>query len=160
MGVSACVYCNCLEKGLLTSQPKAEWNVYVDSDGSRSTQAIDLEAELEFDRWNESACGHEFGVYARASIGNVSLAGMLRKMLSAKEIGKIYPVLLGHVLYNGTHGGDSVPMELMPQLQAEVFQLAGVRCDEQSVEAFLRGFEQTMQALCVDAKALGRPICF
>jgi len=160
MGVSACVYCNCLEKGLLASQPKSEWNVFVDSDGSRSTEGLDLEAELEFDQWNESACEHESGIYLRRPIGNVSLVGMLREQLSANGTGKTFPILVGHVLYNGTHGGDSVPMELMPQLREEVSQLFVVHCDEPSTEAFLRGFEQTMQALCADAEALDRPICF
>lgn len=51
-------------------------------------------------------------------------------------------------------------MELMTQLHAEVLHLAGVRCDEPRNEPFLRGFEQTMQALCLAAKALDRPICF
>ena len=104
MGVFACVYCNCLEKGLLASQPKSEWNVFVDSDGSRSTEGLDLEAELEFDQWNESACEHESGIYLRRPIGNVSLVEMLREQLSANGTGKTFPILVGHVLYNGTHG--------------------------------------------------------
>ncbi len=83
MSVSACVYCNCLERGLVTSLPKAEWNVYVDADGSRNSRTVDLETELEFDRWNASACSHELGVYARASIGNIALVGTLRKVLGA-----------------------------------------------------------------------------
>jgi len=160
MGLSAFVYCNCFEKGLVASTPKAEWNVFVDSDGSRSTTGIDLETELEFDRWNESACQHEFGIYVDRPIGNVSLVRTLREALGASEMGKTFPILLGYVLYNGTHGGDSVPMELMPQLCAEVYQLASVNCDEPSTEAFLRGFEQTMQILCAAAETLDRPICF
>lgn len=87
MGVSACIYCNCFERGLVASQPKSEWNVFVD-------------------------------------------------------------------------GGDSVPMELMPQLREEVSKLFKVRCNEPRAEAFLRGFEKTMQALCMNAETLDRPICF
>jgi len=86
--------------------------------------------------------------------------GLYSEQLGANGTGKTFPILVGHVLYNGTHGGDSVPMELMPQLREEVSQLFAVHCDEPSTEAFLRGFEQTMQALCADAEALDRPICF
>ncbi|BEP65110.1 hypothetical protein GmRootV213_56640 (plasmid) [Variovorax sp. V213] len=160
MGVSAHVYCNCLEKGLVASKPKAYWNLFVDSDGSRSTQGLDLETELEFDRWNGSACQHEFGIYVSRPIGNVALVSMLRDLLCANDMESTFPVLLGHVLYNGTHGGDSVPMELMPQLREEVDQLARVSCDEPSTDAFLRGFVQTMQILYAAAKTLDRPICF
>ncbi|WP_198084754.1 hypothetical protein [Variovorax sp. E3] len=134
--------------------------MFVDSDGSRSTRGTSLETELEFDQWNESACEHESGVYVRRPIGNVSLVGMLREQLNTNEMGEDFPILLGHVLYNGTHGGDSVSMELMPQLREEVSKLFKVRCNEPRTEAFLRGFEKTMQALCIDVETLDRPICF
>lgn len=158
MGLHAYVCCDCLEKGRLRSPANSEWQVFVDSDGSRNTRSSDLDVQIAFDQWSSTACEHELGKYANASIGNISLVGLLQGELNSS--GLSFPVLLERVLYSGTHCGDSIPIDLMPQLRAEIDQLSRVHADERQNEKFLREFERTMRALSEHARMLGKPIVF
>jgi len=158
MGLDAQVKCDCFEKGALKTQPRPEWKVYVHPDGGRATEADTLEMELLFDRWNRVACEHEFGTFFYRPIGNVSLVGTLRRLLSERP--EEFRILLENVLYNGTHGGDFLPIEQVKELQIEVERLSKFNAQDSEKEKHLRAFETTMRELVECALKLNKPLVF
>lgn len=158
MGLDACVYCDCLERGALRSPPDDAWEVYVALDGMRDSRATDMDLLAAFDRWNQFACEHEDGILLHHRIGNIALVATFRHLL--QESGLAFPVMLEQVLYSGTHCGDWIHVEDLGQLEAEVAQLSQVRGDDAEEEAFMREFEAHMKELVATAMQLNKPIVF
>lgn len=161
MGLDAHVCCDCFERGRLREPPPAGLFLRVDPDGSLACQhePSSLEAGLAWDAWRDHrACEHPRGVLLHHRLGNIALIARLADEL-AREAGR-FPILLNQVLYSGTHTGDFLSVETMPNLQQELQALAGFKCREPEAAAFLAQFRAQMWDLANAAMAVGKPIAF
>lgn len=158
MGLDAQVHCNCFEKGLLRSEPDKEWEVSIADDGSRITGSDSLEAQIAFDRWNESACDHEDGIAIHERIGNIALVATLRAILEAEA--HQLPILLEHVLYSGSHCGDWLTISQVRELEQELKVASSIHGSDQVQEEYLQNFIKTMHRLLAYSLLLEKPIVF
>ena len=119
MGLDACVYCDCFERGRLRTQPRPEWRVYVGKEGYRRAATDDLYEQMAFDAWDwRTACDHEDGVLLHHYLGNIALVGLFREILN--PLADRLPVIVHQVIYSGTHCGDHLPLDAVEQLAPEV----------------------------------------
>src|SRR5688572_11013449 len=109
MGLDATVYCDCFERGLLRTAPLAEWQVYVDKYGTRSSLTNSSDQDLAFDQWNFNACQHEWGKLLHHRIGNISAVELIRNVLTQSP--PQFPLILSKIVYNGMHCGDFIPAD-------------------------------------------------
>lgn len=113
---------------------------------------------LRFDEWRYSACEHPNGVLLHHRLGNISLIGLLRSELQ-REASR-FPILLGRVVYSGTHGGDYIPFEMVPKLQAELDGLNTFKCSEKESEVYIFEFRRQMLELVAASLSVQKPIVF
>jgi hypothetical protein len=159
MGLDAFVYCDCFERGRLRTPPRPEWGVYVGEEGGRSPTTQDLDEQIAFDVWNSrDACEHENGVLLHHRLGNIALIGLFRYLLNA-QVDRL-PVIVKKIIYSGSHCGDSLSLEMVEQLRAEVEALAQVHDKDRKNEQFLRNFEQQLRELVEFSRTVGKPIVF
>lgn len=158
MGLDATVYCDCFERGSLRSQPDPAWRVYVDSNGKRECGSQDIDHCLAFDKWDRSACDHEYGVLVSHYIGNMALVAFYRHVLSQQA--DVFPLLLAKVLYSGIHCGDFLPPADVMAIRDEVKRLRKVHVQAPRDEDFLRDFENQLRDLVDCAIRFGKPISF
>ena len=159
MGLDACVYCNCFERGELRSVPRPEWNVYLREDGSRATDTDVLDELISFDAWNlKEACAHERGELLHHRIGNIATVAFIRTILDRFQ--SDFPIILTKVVYNGSHCCDFLKIDAVRDLSSEIVQLMNVRGTNSKEEQFLRTFEHQLRELTECALQMGKPIAF
>lgn len=160
MGLDASVFCECFEKGRLSNAPPPGVTLTVEPDGSLSygRNSLSLESQLEFDRWHHSACEHPSGLLLHHRLGNISLIGMLRSELQRK--GSRFPILLGKVLYSGSHGGDFLGVDVVRSVRAEVEALAEFKCSNRQTQEFMAHFRTQMSDLILASMSVNKPIVF
>src|SRR5437879_5473681 len=125
MSLDAFVFCDCYERGRLRTPPPVGVSIKVESDGSlgREGDNSTLEDDLAWDQWREQlACEHPGGALLHYRLGNISLIGSLRPELQREP--SRFPILLGKVLFSGSHAGDYLPLDLVPVVQKELEGLA------------------------------------
>ena len=91
-------------------------------------------------------------------LGNTALIALLRTALVAHL--NRFPLLLGKVLYDGTHCGDFIEPNSFPSLEAELRLLHEVRCPMQESQEFVAEFFRQMSTLVEAAKSVQKPIVF
>jgi hypothetical protein len=159
MGLDACVYCDCFEKGRLCQPPPTGCRLAVAEDGSLFCGSDHVEVQLAFDQWQlRRACPHEAGVLLRRRLGNTALVGELRAEL--QQHAERFPLLLSKVLYSGTHCGDFISLAEVERLRPELEVLAGLPCAVPERAGFAREFAAQMRDLVSCALAVGKPIAF
>ena len=160
MGLDSFVFCDCFEKGRITNAPKGVV-LKVEPDGSLGHKGGlgSLESDLAWDNWRENlACEHSCGKLLHHRLGNVTLIGMFRTELNREPAR--FPILLGKVLYSGSHGGDFIETNIVPALRAEVETLAGFKCHKRTTQGFLDYFRQQMLELIAASESVNKPIAF
>lgn len=159
MGLDAVVYCDCFEKGRLRELPPPGCHLAIARDGSLSCGSEELEIQLAFDQWQvDRACEHELGVLLHKRIGNIALVSALREEL--ERLPDRFPVILSRVLYNGTHCGDFLSLELVEQVSIELQRLLEFRCTDSTRSVFMQEFAAQMTELVDSALRIGKPIAF
>lgn len=161
MGLDACVYCDCYEKGRLLTPPPEGMSLKIGPDGGleRQIPGDSLELDLAFDEWrNFHACGHQGGVFIHHRLGNMGLVALLLSELQKERYR--YPILCERVVYSGAHSGDFLAMEIIPALQRELDLLAGFKCGTRKSDEFMADFRTQMGELAAAALFLGKPIAF
>ena len=160
MGLDACVYCDCYEKGLMRTAPPQPELVYVDENGQVSLKwEIPGADQHAFYSWLEEACDHgPLGEIVSHRLGNISGIGFLRHLLSQTE--KCFPVLLAKVIYSGAHAGGALSLDEAASLRPELDRLREVRCQDAGDERFVRRFERQMSELVEVSLKIGKPIVF
>jgi hypothetical protein len=159
MGLDACVFCDCFERGVLRSPPLEEWRVYVERGGFLASATEDLDAQLAFDRWYEdSACVHPSGHLVSERIGNIALVSLLRGELEQEA--ERYPMLLNRVLYSGTHCGDCISADEVGGMLPEISALAQLHSPDPRHDTFLRDFEGQMRRLVEASLRVRKPLSF
>jgi hypothetical protein len=138
MGLDACVYCDCLEKGRLRNPLPKNISIKVEKDGYPVVVRNGEEIWADHPGASDYACEHERRQLLHHRLGNISLVGLLRAELSREASG--FPLILQKVVYNGTHAGDWLGLEQIPQLQVELERLGGFKCVGNAPPAFLSRF--------------------
>jgi hypothetical protein len=150
---------DCFERGRLRTPPRPDWGVHVDAEGGRSPTTQDLDEEIAFDTWNyRGACEHEDGVLLHHYLGNIALIALLRELLNG-HVDRL-PVIVKKVIYSGTHAGDSLSLETVGHLGAELEALARIHDKDPTNESFLRNFERQLRELVECARTIAKPIVF
>lgn len=157
MSVSARVYCNCFERGIIQSPPYPEF-LYVDEGGAIAWRNLEPSLLVELDEWRRNACEHERGIYISRDIGNIALVADLRAELSRER--KSFPVLLEKVLYNGMHAGDCLSPQDLSRLKHELEIVEEFQPVDSEMIQYLRSFANTMGELVESAQLLKKPIEF
>ena len=134
MGLDACVYCDCLEKGRLGQPLPSDVALRIDADGYPSLERNGETIWEDSADWNDFACEHERRQLVHHRLGNIALVALLRWELNREA--SVYPILLGKVIYNGIHAGDYLELDQIPQVQVELQQLATFHCIGDAPKSF------------------------
>jgi len=133
--------------------------------------------------WEDFKCEHEHRMLMFKQLGNISMIGLIRTELEAQP--SRFPTLLAKVVYNGTHGGDWLPVDDFPALESELAALEHFECHATRPKSrfsrlpwrwfklgkyhytgpeesalFVAEFRDQMSELLSCARTVGKPICF
>lgn len=159
MGLDASVYCNCFETGQIKIAPDPTWGVIVLDNGRLECSSDDPDVQQAFDQWlMNNACQHEDGTLISHYIGNATRVAILRSSLAGMSAA--LPIIVGKVLYSGTHCGDCLEISTVRGLQKELNILRGTHFQKPQDKALLRFFTNQMQELVNSALTVGKPIAF
>ncbi len=158
MGLDATVYCDCFECGRLRTPPLPQWNVYVDSSGARFSRTENLDKDLACDQWNTTACEHKNGVLLHRYLGNITRVGLVRESLSGHAAS--FPIILGKVVYSGTHAGDFLSVDQVESLRPELDALTEVRPGNERQAQCVCDFEEQLKELVAASLQVRKPISF
>ena len=186
MGLDACVYCDCLEKGRLGKPLPNDVTLKIEADGCLSLERNGETIWEDGPDWNDFTCEHERRQLIHHRLGNIALVALLRWELNREAF--VYPILLGKVVYNGIHAGDYLRLDQIPQLQVELQRLATFRCvgnapksfyisrflpdffpfclwkkdysTAEEADRFMQNFRNQMLELADAALRVGKPISF
>src|SRR5438105_15247441 len=96
------------------------------------------------------------GIAVRKRIGTISSVAELKQDTERVLNGE--SVILSKVLYSGTHGGDSIPMDLISKLEEELAVLRRY-AEENRIDRVMQ-FVSDMKDLVAAARSEGNPIVF
>jgi hypothetical protein len=158
MGLDAFVFCDCYEKGRIRRIPPEFGSLYVLPNGSLEPRSDDPDVLERFDAWRVHACRHEEGMIAGDYLGN---AGYIDWLWDAFwPIRKPFPVLLGKVIYCGTHTGDHLALRNVAKLAVELDRLKAYRISDKSLDKDLQLLRKKLQKLVRVALKTKKPIAF
>lgn len=126
MGLDAVVFCDCVENGNLPVPHPYPRLLYIAGNGSPEIRSRDPVKVDEHDKWmNLPPCEHEAMMLDGCHLGNAGSISHLYEILSwvTTGHGRTYPVLLGKVVYDGTHTGDQLTIRDVRRLSAELDRL-------------------------------------
>ena len=160
MGLDAYVACDCFRRGRLRSTPPVHWGVFVDEVGTVQCRLADEDDEWEnFDRWvTEEACEHEECRLVWETVGNIGLVRLLRNHIESLD--DDFPVLLGGILYSGSHFGDHLNEDAMRALPNELRRLEDYSADNAETQGWVDQFVMLMKQLLEAHRQTGYPIGF
>jgi hypothetical protein len=126
MGLDAVIFCDCVEKKRLRIPHPYPRLLYIRSNGSLEIRS-DPGKIAKHDEWMETPpCGHESMMLDGCSLGNMTLIQRVRDAIASiaqRTSLTEYPILLGKVLYSGTHTGDHLAITQVSKLILEIQQL-------------------------------------
>ncbi len=158
MSLHANVACNCFERGLLRTPPPG--HVAVGEDGFLAPAVSDEHTIRCFDEWlRANPCEHPQQAAASVRLGNVATIGSIRQALEAEA--NRFPILLGKVVYSGSHTGDWLTPPEVLALNAELESIAvsssGMSAEMRSV---MEGFAFPLREVCKAALQMKKPVRF
>jgi hypothetical protein len=141
--------------------------LYIAGNGSPEIRSKDPAKIHEHDNWMDlPPCKHEGMILADCSVGNMMFVPHLRDILSAvaTKRGHACPVLLGKVLYSGTHCGDHLTLRDVGRLSNELDSLKGAKLstaalsgeDAQQIATAMRDLRRLVKT----SLAVIKPIAF
>jgi hypothetical protein len=158
MSLDAFVRCTCIREGKAKPHPFPK-RLKIDESGEPILTGDPSEKEWDaHDRWLSNSCEHE-GFLRAMFLGNITRVKNLRSFLRALQgsPGPRFPILLGKVLYDGTHTGDWIPVKKSPALLKEVNT---VLHSSDILAESEKEFFDNMKQLCEASIATGNPIMF
>ncbi len=158
MGLDAVVFCDCYEKGRIKSCPPEVGPLYVEPNGAVEPRSDNPEVLERFDAWREQACRHEDGMIAGDYLGNAGQGAQFRDALWAKR--NLFPVLLGKVIYSGTHCGDHLSLRHVAKLATELDRLKSIRTGDKSLDKDLQILRRKLEKLVRVSLKIKKPIAF
>jgi hypothetical protein len=115
---------------------------------------------LVHDKWFDSSCLHE-GYAAVEWLGNMSSIAEIREILKRRKSGEDdFQVLLGKVVYSGTHCGDHLPIAGVLRLQQEIGKAKGIQLPDGNSRMNFQQFVRSIETLCKTSIETGNPIVF
>lgn len=155
MGLDAWVYCNCAKEGKTLPHPFPELLAFDETGEAtlKSDGEISLQTWMAHDKWYRDSCRHS-GHLIEKPLGNMALIAHVRGCLEESSPEE-FPLLLGTVVYSGTHSGDWIAARDVPQLMDETRKLRGLTKD-----ALVLEFANSMIELAQASIATGNPIVF
>jgi hypothetical protein len=160
MSVNAVVYCDCVERGRLTTPHPRPDLLFVDEKGAPDISSNDPRAIEAHDRWESlRPCEHEHFWLIERWLGNVALIGSIRALLKqySTDPAVEYPVLWSKVIYDGSHSGDFLTSDTVQQLSDEVDRLTRMEnhhADTGPLMELLRKLGELVQASLSVKKAI------
>lgn len=157
MALDAFVYCDCFETDNLRCNPPGGLKLSVAPNGDVTCSAPTEREWFAFAAWKlEKACSHPSMILKHFRLGTSQEIDQLRAQLENKERSR-FPILLGKILYSGTHTCDWLPVQILPQLTEELKALNGTPALES--EAILQ-LKIQLAELVIAAQMMNKPICF
>jgi hypothetical protein len=158
MGLDAPVRCRCIQDGRAKPHPFPGRLILDETAEPLLSDDSSDEAWEVHDRWFAESCEHE-GYLCVERLGNISLIAHVRDFLRCleDEPGPRFPVLLKHVVYDGTHSGDWIAATTAVELLKEVDT---VLHSSDILAASEKEFFGSMKRLCEASMASGNPIVF
>lgn len=129
MGLDACVYCDCVEKGLLKIPHPLPHLLFIDETGCPSTAPDDEAQDLHYEWTCKHPCPHQDFVLIHQWLGNISLVALIRQTLEkiSKHPSTEFPIIWSKVIYSGSHCGDFLTHDDVCQLQKELSYLSHLK---------------------------------
>jgi hypothetical protein len=158
VGLDAFVFCDCYEKGRIKRPPPDLGLLYVQPDGAVEPRSDDPELLNRFDASRVHACRHEEGMIAGGFLGNATNVEQLRDVLGKKR--SLFPILLGKVIYCGTHTGDHLAPRDVARLAIELERLKSIQTGEKGLDKELQILRRKLQKLVRVALKIQKPIAF
>lgn len=125
MGLDACVYCDCLEKGKTLVKLPPDALVGVEDNGLAIVE-INGETHDYSPSQHDFECVHTAQKLCNHRLGNISLIGLLRAELNRDS--SAFPILVQKVVYSGSHAGDFIPLDQIFSLQQELERVKSFKC--------------------------------
>jgi len=165
MGLDACVYCDCVEKGNLRTPPPYAGLVFVEEDGCPELHSDNIEYSIEFDQWRyRNPCVHNDLCLLHHRLGNMSAISRIRWVVQqiTPEPETAFPLLWSRVIYNGTHAGDFLTPEEAITLGEEIQRLLASDLKTHTAEHknFFNAFLQMLAELVEASRLVNKPISF
>jgi len=158
MGLDAVVFCDCYERGRTKRVPSEFGLLDVQRNGALEPRSGNPEMLDQFDAWRRRACRHEEGMMVGESLGNATQVGELRDALRPK--GSLFPILLGKVIYSGSHTGDYLSPRDVAKLAIELDRLKRIGTSEKTLDRDLQTFRRKLEKLVRVALKIKKPIAF
>jgi len=166
MGLDACVYCDCVEKGRFKTPHPFPRLLYIAADGRPEIRSKDPAKLQQHDEWSEgSPCKHGLELYScrLGSSGGIDTIYHLVQGLSAAPH-KAYPVLWKKVIYCGSHTGDCLKIPDVIRLRNEISQLRKIDFRKANVSPedlrYVREFIANQTTLVTVSLRVKKPIAF
>jgi hypothetical protein len=167
MGLDAVVFCDCVEKKRLKVPHPYPRRLFIKANGSPEIRSEDSDEIDRHDQWMElPPCKHESMMMDGCDVGNVWYVNRVYDALAAvlKPPLPRCPVLLGKVLYDGTHTGDHLTRGQVQKLATELQQLKKVDLkaaglgddDRKAVKDIIAKFTRLTRT----AQRINKPIAF
>ena len=158
MSLDAYVRCACIREGRAKPHPFPDRLTFDETNDPMLTGDPSEEEQDAHDDWFMESCEHG-GYLVSEALGNITRVGNLRSFLRALEghPGPRFPILLTKVLYDGTHTGDWISGEQVPELSNEVdtvLQSSDILSESE------KEFFESMKRLCTASVETGNPIVF
>ena len=112
--------------------------------------------DLALEPIRESEFPRDTRIAVKRRIGSMTLVATLRE--EAERVLDSHSIIVSKVLYSGTHGGDSIPCDLIPALENELLLLG--RFANENDSRHLKQFISDMTELAAASKSEGNPIVF
>jgi len=158
MGLDAFVFCDCYEKGRIKRIPPDLGSLYVQANGDLEPRSRDVEVLDRFDAWRVHACRHEQGIIAGDQLGSAGFIDWLREAFWPNR--RLFPVLLGKVIYCGTHCGDHLSRRDVAKLAVELDRLKSFSIADKSLDKHLQRLRRKLKKLVRVALRIKKPIAF
>jgi len=166
MGLEAWVYCDCVEKKRLSKPHPYPKQLFIGRNGSPEIRSVDPVKIERHDAWLQlPPCRHDEMTAESSYLGNMGFIGGVQKTLASfSSLLPACPILLGKVLYNGTHTGDFLNIEHVESLARELEQLRSVNLQRARIpieqQEPLRSVTAELTRLSKAALKLRKPIAF
>ena len=159
MSLDGYVRCSCIRDGKVKNpHPYPDRFTWAESHAPSLTGDPDQHEWETHEKWVQEACEHE-GFLASEFLGNITRIRNVREFLRGLQgnPGPRFPILLKHVVYDGTHTGDWLPINETPALLGEVNL---VLHSSDILTQAEREFFEAMKRLCEASIATGNPLGF
>ncbi len=158
MSLDAYVRCTCIRDGKAKPHPFPHKFALDEFAEPALIGNASLDEWIAHDRWFADSCEH-MGYLVSERLGNVAMIAKLREFIQTldRESGLRFPILLGNVVYSGTHSGDSISRNTAKRLQEEVDNILGLN---RPLRDWEREFLGSLKRLCDASIATGNPITF